>query len=180
MRSYLYLLGCLTSLVMACHSANLQPTPPSPLDQKSGVAFYLLTAPANLGPDPAAVDPATVRLEESPFINYSQIEGYTSNTYTFQVNDEAANTLNELSTSIPLAGKPFAVVVDGTVSYYGYLWNPISSLSSRYPIIGLDKTADHKTLVVSVMQLAPGSPALVDSRNDVRLLKRLAADNKLN
>ena len=34
-------------------------------------------------------------------------------------------------------------------------------------------------LVVSLMQLAPGSPAIADPRNNSRLLTRLAADKNL-
>lgn len=75
---------------MACHSANLQPAEQPPLNQQSGVAFYLITSPTNLGNDPAALDPATVSLAQSPFINYSEIEHYANTNHTFQVNDGAA------------------------------------------------------------------------------------------
>lgn len=179
MRYYFYLVMFLTGLMVACHSSNLQPVDQSTLDQKSGVAFYLITSPANLGNDPAALDKATVSLSESPLIDYNEIESYTADTYTFQVKDAAANRLKGLSTTIPLTGKPFALMVDGTLIYYGYFWNPISSLTSIYPIIGLDKTSDNKTLLVYLMKLAPGGPAVADLRNDSRLLNRLKQDNKL-
>ena len=71
------------------------------------------------------------------------------------------------------------MVVDGLPTYYGYFWNPISSFSSIYPIITLDKITANKMLVVSLMQLAPGSPAIADPRNNSRLLTRLAADKNL-
>jgi hypothetical protein len=179
MRHYFYLLIFLSGLVVACHSSNLQPVDQQQLDQKSGVALYLITSPANLGNDPAALDRAAVSLSESPFINYNEIESYTTSTYTFQVKDAAAEKLKGLSLTIPLAGKPFALVVDGTPAYYGYFWNPISSFSSIYPIITLDRTSDSKTLLVSLMKFGPSGPVVTDPRNDSRLLNRLKQDNKL-
>lgn len=179
MRYYFYLVVFLTGLMFACHSSNLQPVDQPSLDQKSGVALYLVTSPANLGNDPAALDRATVSLSESPLIDYDEIESYTAGTYSFQIKDAAADKLTGLSTTIPLAGRPFALVVDGMLMYYGYFWNPVSSFSSIYPIIALDKTSDNKTLLVYLMKLAPGGSIVADPRNDSRLLNRLKQDNKL-
>ena len=178
MKIYIHLI-LLTGLLISCHSSDVQPTDQQSIDQKSGVALYLITSPASLGTDPAALDKATITLSENAMISYDEIESYSASTYTFQVKVAASDKLKGLSTAIPLIGKPFALVVDGTPAYYGYFWNPISSFASIYPTITIDKTSDNKTLAVELMKFGLGSPTLADPRNDSRLLNRLKQDKKL-
>lgn len=105
MKAHIYVIFALFELITACQS--------SPVDPGNDLALYLVMTPVNLGLDAQALDKTSLTLANEPFIRYDQIEGYTADTYTFQVNESVINQLTKLSSDSPLAGKPFALVVDG-------------------------------------------------------------------
>lgn len=165
----------LTALTLSC-----QPGEPGP----GGVALHLITSPANLGANATALDSVPITLASDAFIRYDQIERYSANTYTFRLKAGVADQLRKLSKEVPLSGKPFAVVVDRTVVYYGLFWNPYSSFNAVYPRITLDadslsRSTSSIDLPVDFRTPFPGGVARQDLRNDARLLNRLRRDNKL-
>lgn len=184
MKACRYVALILTVLLLACQTANREQSG-EPTPQK-GVAIYLIENPIDLVADPTALDKISPKLEKEPIINYNQIKTYSPNSYTFTFRSEVIKRLKEVGEELPLVGKPFALVVDGSVVYYGLFFNPISSYGSGYPFITLfddslskEPVSDQIVMQVDFRKPYPGGPARLDLRNDARLLDRLKQDNKL-
>lgn len=184
MKIYQCFILLLASLLLACQSASKQKSG-EPTPQK-GVAIYLIATPVDLIADPVALDKAPLDLEKEPIINYGQIKSYSPSSHTFIFKSEVVKKLREISEELPLVGRPYALVADGSVVYYGLFFNPLSSYGSGYPFITLyNDSLDKKpvfeqiTMQVDFRKPYPGGPARLDLRNDPRLLDRLKQDNKL-
>ena len=184
MKVFQYFTLMLSVLLLSCQTANRkQSSEPTP---QMGVAIYLVTTPIDLVADPTALDKISPMLEKEPIINYNQIKTYSPNSYTFTFKSEVVERLKGVSEELPLEGRPFALVADGSVVYYGLFFNPISSYGSGYPFITLysdslnnNQVADQIKMQVAFRKPYPGGPARPDLRNDPRLLDRLKQDNKI-
>jgi len=184
MKTCQYFILLLAILLLACQATNKQKSvEPTPL---KGVAIYLIATPIDLVADPTALDKISPNLEREPIINYNQITAYSPNSYTFTFTSEVVERLKEVSKELPLVSRPFALVADGSVVYYGLFFNPLSSYGSGYPFITLfdDSLSKKPVSEQIVMQVDfrkpyPGGPTRPDLRNDPRLLDRLRKDNKL-
>ncbi len=175
MKTLLYLLMVLPVFLTGCKKA------PEP-SATGGVSIHLVTSPAMT--NYTALDNATVLVANDPLITYDDIESYAPATYILRLKPSAIPKLQTIAGDIPLSGKPFALVVDGRVLYYGVFFSPISSLSAAYPFITLDKNAlsgssSSINFIVGFRNSVPLTPERPDLRNAGLLLDRLRSDNKL-
>lgn len=68
-----------------------------------------------------------ISLETVPILTDKEVEKYDWKDHTFYIKD-GFSLEEKLEGKVPLDGKPFVFVVDGTRIYLGSFWTPISSL----------------------------------------------------
>lgn len=140
------------------------------------VAFYLLDSFETIG-EGCKIDDSSVALQNEALINYDQLLSYDSENFTFAVNDEVLELMDE---SYPVHGTAFGVVADGALIYTGYFWPSYSSLSCNWYTI--DPIFVKINNNMRVYMGYPGEhPDLIDpdKRNDERIICIFERDGKL-
>ncbi len=124
------------------------------------------------------IDESSIRLANQPLIRYRDIEHYNAVNFTFLLSDLGKSELENL----PDDGHhmPFALVADDKVMYTGYFWASYSSGSCDW--VTADPVTARFSGELHIRLGYPGaSPSwnIPDRRNDPRMLKILAGDDKL-
>lgn len=92
---------------------------------KQDISIYLVKDLSTKEAMSRKIDDLT--LETVPVLTDNEIETYNWEEHTFYTKD-GFNLEQKLEGKVPLDGKPFVFVVDGTRIYLGSFWTPISSL----------------------------------------------------
>lgn len=115
-------------------------------------------------------------LETVPVLTDKEIEIYNWKEQTFSIKD-GISLEQRLEGKVPLDGKPFVFVVDGTRMYLGSFWTLISSL--YYPHIPTINSVWSGKINKSKYTIRYGLEQQ-DSRNDKRIYEALKSLGKLD
>jgi len=148
------------------------------LDHIEGEVVFYLIENFEYDGSGCAIDEASVKLYETPYIRYDQILSYDKDEHSFYVDGSIIQLMDD--NTIPVAGKAFAILANDELIYKGYFWPSYSSLSCDWYII--DPVMSRINEVLKVQMGYPGEkPGIIDPdmRNDERILCIFERDGKL-
>lgn len=148
-----------------------------PIDAKGDVEIYLIKSFVE-SDENDYINSSTVELENTPFLNYEDLESYSSSTFKFKISDDKRSKFKLDGETIHF--RAFAIVVDGEVIYTGFFWPSYSSQGMNWVVIDPVTAEMHGDLKVELGY--PGmlnNQVIPDSRNDDRIINVFKRDNKL-
>ncbi len=165
---FLYLIfGILLSFNSCKKSNEIKPS--------GQIDFYLLES---YNSNNFQIDESSIKLQNVPLINYSDIIWYDSTNHSFKITNDAKTKIKNLNHSTH--GIAFAVLADNNLVYSGYFLPSYSSQSCNWIVIDPIEVD-----IYSEMKVKIGYPGLMqdvtipDKRNDKQIINILARDNKL-
>lgn len=118
---------------------------------------------------------AELSLEPVPLLTDKEIERYDWKEHTFYLK-EGVSLEQKLEGQVPLSGRPFVFVVDGTRIYLGTFWNVLSSLYyPDIPTINSIWSGEYDNNKYAILY----GLGQQDPRNDPRIYEALKSLNKL-
>ncbi len=146
------------------------------IGQNGTVDFYLLDKYSTINQS-CRIDENSVKTEKEPIIKYEDLLLYDNETYTFQLAENAAETVKNLHPSV--YGLPFAIKANDELIYTGYFWPSYSSASCSWITIDPVMMEDNKIIVKKGYPGQIEGETIPDKRNDERILSIFRKDKKL-
>ena len=163
------IIAILTVLPFACERDEIK--------SDGKVELYLLDAYSKID-NSFQIDETTIETQASPLISYADFISYDPVNYTFELSDQAQNTIASMEHAVH--GVAFAVKANGTLIYSGYFWPSYSSASCDWVVIDPLMTSIDNKITVSLGYPGPIQGQVIpDKRNDSRIIKIFESDNKL-